>query len=415
MDLLTTTSDSNMTENRYHYLYIHGVFGNFYKDVLDYFSIYLYPRFEYTVIGTYSKAVEYLSKKDQYGKEVDKPNLPALILNPSGEFGLADTNTGAKQLFRFPNLAPGMINRIYEPIYQDSNMLITPGFSRFKGEIELIMLLNSFYEYCDLRVYLIQIFGGLERIIYPRFFNSYIILPEEIIDYEYTNEYTGVHYKIDWLNSGASEKLVKTTNKNELVIPCVIKPLFKMMSMSDGSEKYGGSDKLSDWKLNVSIEFEIEIPSFLVLESDYLAENLELEIKYGSCFSSNSNEDIPNDRHLTTFHRNWGLDETSNSEITDIDDSTSVVTFSGDYEFNTRYYHIISKEQAESEINIEIDLPEQIDDLKTLIVNSKYGEMKYGDHFIISDDGWLLIIKVADVDLVENQVIELYVYKLKEI
>lgn len=414
MDLLDITPDSDMIPERYHYSYIHGVFGNFYKDVLEYFSTYLYPRFQYKVVGTYSKAVEYLSKLDQYEKEVDKPNLPAIILNPSGEFGIAEASSGAKQLYRFPNLgSPGMLKRLYDPIYQDENLLITPGFSRFKGEIELIMLLNSFYEYCDLRVFLIQIFGGLERIIYPRFFNSYIILGEALINYEYTNEYTGVHYKIDWANSGATEKLVRTTNKNELVLPCTIKPIFKLNSLGDGSSRYGGSTDLAEWRLLANIEFEIEMPTFLVLESDYLLKNINLQIGYGSCFSSNSTENIPTNRQITNFQMDWGLDETSNSTISLPGDTTSEIIFQGDYEFNTRYYHIITKEQAESEININITLPEKIENLQTLIVNSRYGEMKYGDHYIISDNGSILIIKVENVDLFEGQIIELFVYKLK--
>ena len=152
------TPDSDMSADRFHYYYIHGVFGNFFHDTMDYFTEYLYPRFEYKVVGTYSKAVEYLNKRTELGRENDLPNIPAFILNPTGEMNIADANTGAKQLFRFPNLAPGLLKRLYDPVYQDEHLLITPGFSRFKGDMELIMLFNSFYEYCDVKVFLLQIF-----------------------------------------------------------------------------------------------------------------------------------------------------------------------------------------------------------------------------------------------------------------
>ena len=92
--------------------------------------------------------------------------LPAFILDPVGEFGISDSNTGAKQLYRFPNLAPGFINRWYDPIYQDSDVMINIGFTRLKGEMNLVMLLNSFYEYCDLRIFMIQYFGSEGRWIY---------------------------------------------------------------------------------------------------------------------------------------------------------------------------------------------------------------------------------------------------------
>ena len=407
----TMTSDADMEEERYHITFIHGVFANYFNDVLEYFSTYLHPRFEYKIVSTYDKAVQYLKNQTESGREIDQPNLPALVLNPTGDFSLADANTGAKQLYRFPNFAPGFLKRLYDPIYQDQHMLITPGFTRFKGEIELIMLLNSFYEYCDLRVLLIQIFAGLDRFIYPRWFNSYIILPDELINYRYTNEYTGVSYKINWFNSGGSTELIKTTNQNELVYPCTIKPIMKMTGMSDGSERYGSTDRVAKWRLVTNIEYEVEFPTFLVLESDYLLEKLELEVRYGSTYSTYSAAEIPVNRETTDFSWNFGLDSTSDSEITDIDDTTAEIDIQTSYVFNTRYFHIITEEQAESETDILITIPEQITDKKSLIVNSKSGNMHYGDHYMIINDGNTLKIKVANVTLTSGQIIELFVYE----
>jgi len=39
-------------------------------------------------------------------------------------------------------------------------------------------------------------------------------------------------------------------------------------------------------------------------------------------------------------------------------------------------------------------MPEQITDLKTLLLNSKYGEMLYGDHYILKNNGNAIEIKV---------------------
>ena len=66
------------------YFFIHNIYANFFKDSLDYFSLHLYPRFEHRVVATYDKAVEYITKTCQYDREMDRPTLPALILNPSG-------------------------------------------------------------------------------------------------------------------------------------------------------------------------------------------------------------------------------------------------------------------------------------------------------------------------------------------
>jgi len=403
-------ADDEKISTRYHYQFIHNVFGNFFNDMLEYFGDYLYPRFEYQVVGTYDKAVEYINKKDQYDREIDKPQLPALILNPTGDFGLADAITGAKQPWRFPNLAPGMINRIFDPVYQDDNVLITVGFTRVKGEVELIMLLNSFYEYADLKMLMIQIFGGTDRYIYPSWFNSFVILPSELYNYRYINDVTGLTYKLDWESAGATDQLIKSTAIEEKVIPCTIKPIFKLISLSDGSERYGGTDKVAEWKLNATVEYEVEVPSFVVLETNYLAERIKIEIRYGSAYSRYPNYKPPINRQLTDFSWDWGLDSTSNSVIST--DSTSEIDYVADYVFHTRYYHTVSAAEALEEEYLDIDLPEQITAQRSLIVNSKRGELSYWDHYRIIDIGWTLRLLLEYVPITKGQIIELYVYKL---
>ena len=90
---------------------------------------------------------------------------------------------------------------MFDPIYQDKNLNVWVSFMRIKGEIEFLALLNSFYEYTDVRMLLLNYFGGTDRIIEPSFFSSFIILPEDLVNYEYTNEYTGLKYKIDWFGA----------------------------------------------------------------------------------------------------------------------------------------------------------------------------------------------------------------------
>jgi len=396
------------------YFFIHNVYANFFKDSLDYFSLHLYPRFEHRVVGTYDKAVEYIQKVCQYdGRETDRPQLPALILNPSGDFELADSVAGGKQLWRFPNLAPGMIKRIFDPIYQDANTQVTVGFIRIQGDIELLMLLNSFYEYCDLKMLLLQIFGGLERWIYPQFFTTFVILPNELINYQYSNPYTGLNYKLDWASAGAHDKLVKTTARNELVVPCNIKPIYKLTGFSDASARYGGVDALADWRLGATVRYEIEIPSYLVLESDYLVEEININIQAGSAYSAYNDYDVPTLMIKRTATIDWGLDETSSTSVFILDGTCVIDTAATEreYVYNTRYFHIVTKTEAESTTNISISIPEQITDIEGFIVNSRYGEMAFGDHYFLVDSGNTLVIRVDTVDLETGMVIELYVYR----
>jgi len=404
-------ADENKVESRYNYFWIHNVFGDFCKTTIDYFADYLYPRFTgWKVISTYDKAVEFLNKQVQYHRETDQPMRPGLLLDPSGDFSFDETY--GKQPWRYPNLAPGFVKYIFQPIYQDTNVLITVGFSRLVGEFTLTGLMSSFYEYTDMKIYLNLIFGGLNRPIYPKWFNSFIILPEEIVNYTYSNSVTGQTYKISLENS--YNHLVKTTNTNELVYPCVMLPRYTLTNISDASSRLGGVEGLPDWKLAFTVNYEIEIPTFILLESDYLAEKAIVNVGYGACYSSNNVyetsstvSDTTDSFEVTETH---GLDATfSHAEITFPSEGT--VGNKKTRQFKTRYYHIISQSEADSTTYIDITLPETITDSNLIRLVGQYGSLIYGDHYTIILDGKYLRINKTYVTLQNNDVLEIFVYQ----
>jgi hypothetical protein len=401
--------------DRWRYFFIHNVFVHFFNDMMEYMK-YLYPRFQYTVFGTYDKSVEYLDKMAEYCRETNKPLLPALMLNPSGDFDIADAISGGKQLWRFPNLAWGFSKYLFDPIYKDKNLQVFVSFIRIKGEIEFLALLNSFYEYTDIRMMFLNIFGGIDRIIEPSFFSSFIILPEELVNYEYTNEYTGLKYKIDWFGAGAKIQLIPTTGKNEVVVPCRIKPQISLTGLSDASARYGGTDKLADWRLGGTINYEVELPNFIVLEGDYLYEHVDVELRYGSAFSAYNSYDVPVNRMRVQYDLTWpGLDETSCSWIHwDEFDTTSDCLISEDIDlvFSTRYMHLVSQAEVDSTSDLVITIPEKIPNPVHLIINSIDGKLDYGDHYSLADDGVTLTIRNDTVNYQEGWIIELYVYDL---
>jgi len=378
------------------YHYINNVIGDFYKNTLSYFGDYLYPRFVYQVLGTYDKAIFEINQAEKFGREINMPQLPALILNPSGDFNLDDANSSAHQLWRFPTLAPGLNMRLYEPIYKDDNVTVSAGFTRLKMDIEFLALLSSFYEYCDLRMMLIQQFGGFERPIYPFWFNSFITIPSDLYLYQYQNEYTGQSYILDWDSTGVSDKLINTTNKTEKVFPTNTRPIFKLMNMVDNSARYGGIDKMADWRLGFTVECQVELPSFLILNADYGLNDIKINIKSGSCYTVNPNTEVESEKVVIN---------------TVLGDSTSenIVT-SQMYAFKNRYYHIVTSDEADSTSDILITLPEIIVSEDMVELNGQFGELTYGDHYEIVNNGQDLLIKVEYVKLEERQVLEIYVY-----
>jgi len=483
----------------FHYTFIHNVFGCFIENTLEYFADYLYPRFQHKGVATYDKAVEYLRNKEDLGREGDKPNLPAIFLNPTGDFNLDDANSLARNMWRFPHLAPGQSQGLFDPIYLDKNVEITVAFTRIKGEIELLSLLPSFYEWFDLKMYFIQMFGGEGRYIEPMYFNDFIILPPELVNYQYENDITGESYKLDW-SSNSYNFLVETTNQNELVVPGKVKPRFVMRGMSDGSTRYGGADAMAEWRLSTMIEYEIEIPSYIILKTNGVVENVDFKIDYGSVYSTYDEYNIPEVSDTVEVYVESGLQDNFNTVVNPVmvenpdiqedmenNENTNTVTepvpdpenpgefidpviitepiFDLQKEppelvpapdpppvFNlppqdspseqlpepeenpafkttpssgicsvgdkiirqlvmkTRYFHKVTEEQADSTEDVIIVLPERIYDTTLLKVNSKYGPLEYGIHFVIENAGKDMRLIIEKIELNKNDMIELFVY-----
>lgn len=467
-----------MTKQKHHYAFVHNAFGQFIESTRDYFVSEFFGRFKWSVIGTFDKAVEYINKQDKgkgppfdppgQGPPSQQPELPALIINPMGEMGIDEARHGSKQLYRFPNLAPGMLAYLYEPIYKDANVMITPGFTRLRGELECIALLNSFYEYFDFRILLLQMFGGLERPIHPVFFDTFIILDNQLLSYKYQNDVLNLEYELDWQNHGAYEKLIKTTNKNEVVFPCRIRPFYTLTSQSDQSERYGGADKLAEYKLGFTISYEIEIPTMLMIfENLDLSESdrhLSINISYGSSsseyylkdeyYKSKLENDVnsintkiifPNLRN-TLINKTqeeysqlagFSYDEEGNVikdvKYTPINESIYESTINKDgevekvmnYELSvlSRYFHKLTKEQLEKDY-VDIPLPIKIDDINYVIiggfkVNSKFGEFEYKKHFDIitneNNNDTLRLFMNEIYNLNENDLIEIFYYHMTEV
>jgi hypothetical protein len=379
----------------YHYQFINNVIGEFYSNLLNWVGDTLYPRFKNKVIGTYDKAVEYYLKLQEDGREEDKPYLPFVALNPSGE--LLPSGPYGKALWRYPHLGRGLGAKLYDPIYEDQNVKVCVVFSRIEGEIELIMWMRSIYEYLDLRVFLLQMFGGMERPIYPNTFNSFLILPNEVYNYTYDNPYTGEHYTLDWDSYNVHSGLVKSTNTQEWIYPIKVKPQISITSLADGSERYGGTDKVAEYRVTATLKYEIELPTYMEIQTDFLAERMNLNINFGSSYTAYPDTVVP---------VNILTSQLSNQPL----DTTNVIVYEKGMVLNNRFYHVVTQQEADSTSNVIFDLPADSTNVDLIYVNSRYGKMDYKDHYDIINSGTQIEIFIDNVTLVKGMVIELYYY-----
>jgi len=340
--------------------------------------------------------------------EINKELLPAVALNPNGDFGLSDIH--GNQPWRFPNVAPILASRLFAAIYQDDRVRITPGCSRVKGDFEVIYILSSFYELLDVKMMLMHTFNGINRTTYPFIITSYITLPDELALYQYENDVEYISYTLDWLSQGASESVIKNINKNKWIYPISTVPMIKLTAMNDGSRKHGGTDELAEWRISCTFEYEIEVPSFLILQTDYVAEKIRVNIMVGSEYSYYENNTVASTMFSfeASTHHQIDKDLYRGMSHHGMDDSITELTDSTTFGFNTRYYHTISDVEAESVVDVEIVIPEEVSADSPIEVYSAGGRLIYGTHYIIENNN--LVLKVANLTLVEGQIIEFYVY-----
>jgi len=397
----------NTSVLKYHF--IHYAYSDFFRSILDYIDD-MYPRFNWKVITTYQKAVEYLSKKAQYGREVDQPNAPALVLDPKGDINTDDIS--GKFLWRYPNMIPFFASKLFDPIYRDENVEITACFSRMKGEVEVYAILASIYEYLDFKNMINLFWAGSDRYFNPFWLHSYIILPPEVYNYNYTNEYTGENYYVNIPD--ISNILVRTTNRNEVVYPFKTKPRFKITAASDASQRLGGTDNLPEWRLNLTIDYEIELPTYLVIKTNWMPKYINLNIECGSTYSYNGNDYDVNHVPSVMFGSNYEGDFNmyDGTSTTLILPTEMVETEENTRTFKIRYYHIVTKSQEQSDTDLYISVPEEITDVNLLILRMKDRILRYMDDYEIIDDGKIVVVKKS-VGYKEHDVIELFIYQYK--
>jgi len=242
------------------HFFVNNCFGSFFRGVLDWMGDDFYPRFNYKVIGTYDKAVEFFNKKKQLGKETDSPLLPSVTLDPTYDF--SPEERGGRFLWQTMNLSPLQGVKLFEPInLREQNVIVTPIFSRYQGTFELIFWLSSVYELLDFRTLLLQYTGGYNRWIRPKIFWSSIYLPDEIKNFkdEFGNP-------LDWGNSDATYIHIDNMNQTKFAHPIMLNPMFKLDSLNDNSTKYGG-DQIAEYKLSATMTYEIELPTRMVLSN----------------------------------------------------------------------------------------------------------------------------------------------------
>lgn len=391
----------------YHNFFINNTISAIIRGFADWVGNELFDRTQEIVIATYEKGVQHHSQrmKDTGGEKL-APKFPYVVIDPQLDFE-PDPQMG-RFFHGYPNFMGGFASDMYLPvIYDDGNVRISPILNRYKGQMDVIVWCSSVYDLIDKRMMAYQIFGGQDRIIYPKNIRGNIILPNEILTYTYENPYNGLNYTLDWESSDNQIILVKNINQDRWCFPFSIRPWLKMTSCNDGSTKYGGrSDALGDQRLMISLEWECHIPTHLALmtnkrptwedvENPFYTHNVKLQadISVGYEYSvvvpyvDDAGEDaetaVPYPEHKIVL---LAGDSTNGELLND----AHVIT-EENLTYSTRYSYTITEEDyaayhTEPATITTITLPEPCAAQHHLKLVGKYGELIPRYHWRLADE-----------------------------
>lgn len=254
-----------------HYHYSNNVLIDLFESIAKYFYNIGYLDMQYYTISTYDKGIEQIRHEIESGKFQESNVLPSFILDPTN-IELSDPE--GKLFTNIPRLT-FLPHRIHMKLYTDINVMVTAGFNFIKGSIEITFFVRSIYEYLDVKLLLLQLFGGYGRPFEDIECNSFIILPDSIYAYEY-EKLDGTTYTLDWSNTEVAQVMIKSLGQTFNVYPISFNPTLRLESISDGSSRQGGTDSIAEYKVVASLSYETPVPLFLVLQTDLLAENVNI-------------------------------------------------------------------------------------------------------------------------------------------
>jgi hypothetical protein len=386
------------------YFFVNNCMGSFYRGVLDWFGDDFYPRINYKVLGTYEKSVEFFNKKCELGREVDTNILPSVTLDPTYDFEPAPV--GGRFLWQSQWKSAGQGEQLfdsYEIGLKDQCVRLTPVFSRYQGTFELIWWLNSVYELLDFRTYLFQFSSGYNRIMRPRCFECFIILPDAVIEHE-----DGNNERVDWSQTQLTVRKINNMNQDCYTMPILLNPWFKFTSISDATEKYGGDD-VAKYKLSVAVEYEIEIPTYIVMTPHaglkYINFNVSMDAAY-SRYGLNPVFDPTIPDIVKRSDESGEREDVPGVLIPGDEDSRGTAIT----EFVERAYYKFTAEDEDDESDwfvIENPFPTDVNERLIKIV-SYTGELLFGDRWRFSTDGTNIEVNIEPK---EDQLVEFFRYQ----
>lgn len=259
-----------------------ALYSGLLKSIADFYEETFYT---YT-LATYEAFLQRLEEEySQYNStdndSVFKPILPAISIDPLGEYTIPDHGA---QLWRLPFLegGPSFAAKYFMNTTniktEHFRMIIVP--VKYSMNVEATIIADSMTKMIDLYNQTILMFnGGFNRPIRLAFIESDLILPDELMNDSYYNDATGeviniydemggIPFNEDG-NQVIGKKIIKQLAGNEYYyIPWFLDPILRLQSITQQHDKYS-SEAIHRWGFSFSFTCEVNVPAFIILDCDY--------------------------------------------------------------------------------------------------------------------------------------------------
>jgi len=313
---------------------------------------------ETVVCGNYSKVLQYVL--DYKTRNLDSPVYPIV----SGTFQL--TTLDEKTDFNWRHGTRGTTyfsSLMHDPIFEDPHVQITPVYSRHMGTSEVIVMAHSSPELQDFHMVTMQWFDLNRWFLLPEF-ETNLLIPVELIMYQYKNDPGSYQYIIDWAGTELDQQLIRSMDQTHYVFPLKSKPMIRIASISEGTTYYGGGE-LDDHRLNITFEWDIELPAFITLNTDYKIDDIKTVIMING--EIDSDFDYPD---------TGGTISLGDSLIENMQVTHSYLTF----------HNIVIPEDLDKDQTIDLALPLPVTPNRKIVIVSYWGPMQEDDEWSFVDD-----------------------------
>ena len=230
----------------------------FAKVVKDFIHFKVYPGFKGMIYASYNKGLQTIIQRSETAKDgVIDYGLP--IFNY--DIQLDGITPEGNSYWRNSSLMVNPARALYKPFYQDKDIEMRIVYRRMKGNIPMNIYCSSQPEEFDIQMaFTDALQSGNRWIVLP--VRSYTIIPSEFL-------FTSIDGKTMTKSITEGEIIqdfIKPINRREYFVYTNSAPLVRLTSLTPSNSLYGGTS-LPEFLLTGSLEFEIEIPQYVMTHS----------------------------------------------------------------------------------------------------------------------------------------------------